>query len=82
MIRVDCFSESSVDIKVRIKTIPLKQWEVGREFLRRVKKAFDAEGIEIPFPIRMLVMPQGQGLSPSGTAAPSTPPSTATAADA
>jgi small conductance mechanosensitive channel len=55
---------------VRIKTVPLKQWEVGREFLRRVKKAFDAEGIEIPFPYRTLVMPQGTALpagnSPSG----------------
>lgn len=82
VIGVDRFSESSVDIKVRIKTIPLKQWEVGREFLRRVKKAFDAEGIEIPFPYRTLVIPQGQVLSPSGTAAPPPPPSTATAADA
>jgi small conductance mechanosensitive channel len=70
VIGVDRFSESSVDIKVRIKTVPLKQWEVGREFLRRVKKAFDAEGIEIPFPYRTLVMPQGTALpagnSPSG----------------
>jgi len=59
VIGVNAFSESSVDIKVRLKTIPLKQWEVGREFLRRVKKAFDAEGIEIPFPYRTLVVPQG-----------------------
>ena len=37
-------------IKVRIKTVPLKQWEVGRELRRRIKKAFDAKRIEIPFP--------------------------------
>jgi len=53
---VDRFSESSVDIKVRLKTIPSKQWVVGREFLRRVKRAFDTEGIEIPFPYRNVVI--------------------------
>ena len=55
---VDRFSESSVDIKVRLKTVPIKQWVVGREFLRRVKQAFDREGIEIPFPYRNLVLSQ------------------------
>ncbi len=29
---------------------PLEQWTVRREFLRRLKKAFDARGIEIPYP--------------------------------
>lgn len=33
-----------------ITTLPLKQWEVGRELRRRIKKRFDEEGIEIPFP--------------------------------
>jgi len=47
---VDAFDESQVTIKVRLKTQPLRQWEVGREYRRRVKKAFDARGIEIPFP--------------------------------
>jgi moderate conductance mechanosensitive channel len=59
VIGVDKFGDSSVDIRVRLKTIPLKQWEVGREFRRRVKKAFDAHGIEIPFPYRTLVIPEG-----------------------
>jgi moderate conductance mechanosensitive channel len=54
VVGVDKFGDSSVDIRVRLKTIPLKQWEVGREFRRRVKKAFDAHGIEIPFPHRTL----------------------------
>ncbi len=53
---VDRFSESSVDIKVRLKTVPIKQWVVGREFLRRVKRAFDEHGIEIPFPYRNVVV--------------------------
>ena len=47
---VDKFADSAVVIKGRIKTRPMQQWMVGREFNRRVKKAFDAEGIEIPFP--------------------------------
>lgn len=49
---VDKFDDSAVTIKGRIKTKPLQQWLVGREFLRRVKYAFDAQGIEIPFPHR------------------------------
>jgi moderate conductance mechanosensitive channel len=51
---VDAFGDSAVVIKGRLKTAPIKQWEVGREFMRRVKKAFDAERIEIPFPHRSL----------------------------
>ena len=47
---VDAFEESQVTIKVRIKTVPLKQWEVGRELRRRIKRAFDRLHIEIPFP--------------------------------
>ena len=47
---VDAFEDSQVTIKIRIKTVPLKQWEVGRELRRRIKKAFDAKQIEIPFP--------------------------------
>ena len=30
--------------------MPHKQWEVGREFRKRIKAAFDKEGISIPFP--------------------------------
>ncbi|HOD07805.1 MAG TPA: mechanosensitive ion channel family protein [Myxococcota bacterium] len=55
---VSRFGESSVEIKGRIRTLPGSQWMVGREFLRRVKHAFDEKGIEIPFPYRKLVMDQ------------------------
>ncbi len=51
---VDGLNNSSVTIKGRIRTIPLKQWVVGREFLRRVKLEFDARDIEIPFPHQTL----------------------------
>ena len=49
---VDQFADSAVVIKARFKTKPIEQWAVGREFRRRLKKAFDEQGIEIPFPHR------------------------------
>jgi small conductance mechanosensitive channel len=55
---VDAFADSAVTIKARFKTRPLQQHLVGREYRRRLKKAFDAEGIEIPFPHRTLTMGQ------------------------
>jgi small-conductance mechanosensitive channel len=47
---VDKLDNSAVVIKGRIKTLPIQQWAVGREFLRRIKFAFDEANIEIPFP--------------------------------
>ncbi|MFQ5777512.1 MAG: mechanosensitive ion channel family protein [Terriglobia bacterium] len=47
---VDDFGDSAVVIKVRIKTVPIQQWGVGRELRRRIKNTFDAQGIEIPYP--------------------------------
>ncbi len=51
---VDAFGDSAVVVKVRLKTIPRQQWFVGREYRRRLKLAFDAAAIEIPFPHRSL----------------------------
>lgn len=51
---VDKFDNSAVIIKGRIKTKPIRQWQVGREYLRRIKLAFDEAGIEIPFPHQTL----------------------------
>jgi len=50
MLGVDALGDSAVTIKCRFKTVPLKQWTVGREFRRRMKNRFDELGIEIPFP--------------------------------
>ncbi len=47
---VTALADSSVNIRVRIKTTPGTQWSTGRAFNRLVKLHFDAKGIEIPFP--------------------------------
>ncbi|MCX8043602.1 MAG: mechanosensitive ion channel family protein [Desulfobacterota bacterium] len=57
---VDSFGDSSVNLRMYFKTLPLKQWEVAREFRRRVKKAFDIAGIEIPFPHRTIYIGESQ----------------------
>jgi len=51
---VQGFGDSAVLIRVRIKTRPIQQFPTGREFNRRLKHAFDARGIEIPFPHQTL----------------------------
>lgn len=53
---LDEFADSALIIKARTKTIPIKQWEVGREFNRRLKLALDKVGIEIPFPHRTVYL--------------------------
>lgn len=50
MAGVDKLDSSAVVIRCRFKTVPLQQWGVRREFLRRLKQAFDQHGIEIPYP--------------------------------
>lgn len=47
---LDSFGDSAIVIKARIKTRPIQQWTVGREYRKRLKKAFDERNIEIPFP--------------------------------
>lgn len=56
VVGIENFADSAVTIRARIKTKPLEQWKVGREYRRRLKKAFDAQGIEIPFPHQTLYM--------------------------
>lgn len=57
---LDSFGSSSVNIKVMFKTQPIKQWTIAREYRRRVKKAFDQQNIEIPFPHVTLYMGEGE----------------------
>jgi len=55
---VDAFKPSEVTLRFRIKTLPMRQWEVGRELRRRIRKAFDARGIRIPVPQMQITMKQ------------------------
>ncbi len=61
IIGVENFADSAVVIRIRIKTRPLEQWNVGREYRRRLKLAFDAQRIEIPFPHRSLYVGEASG---------------------
>jgi moderate conductance mechanosensitive channel len=51
---IEQFGPSEVVLRLVMKTKPAEQWRVNREFRARIKKAFDAEGIEIPFPQRTI----------------------------
>jgi small-conductance mechanosensitive channel len=50
IVGVDRWADSAVILRLRFMVRPLEQWTIRREYLRRLKKRFDAEGIEIPFP--------------------------------
>ncbi len=50
VLRVDNFGDSAIEIKVLGETKPIKQWDVMGQLRKRIKKAFDEEGIEIPWP--------------------------------
>jgi moderate conductance mechanosensitive channel len=51
---VETLGADGIDIRLVVKTAPLEQWKIARELRRRLTAAFDAEGIEIPFPQRSL----------------------------
>lgn len=53
-LRVDSFDDSAISVKIVGVTKPLQQWSVTGELRKRIKEAFDAEGIEIPFPQRVI----------------------------
>ena len=55
---VESFSDRGIIIRVWIKTEPLKQWEVAREFRRRVKIAFEQAGMPIPLPQQQIWLEQ------------------------
>ena len=62
---VDTLGDTGVTIRARIKTVPKHQWEVGREFRRRLKKACEANGIELSLPPQRLVLIPGAAPAPA-----------------
>jgi small conductance mechanosensitive channel len=65
---VESFGDSAVVVRMVAKTLPMKQWDVARELRRRIKKRFDAEGIEIPFPHVTFYWGEGQQSAAPGVA--------------
>ncbi len=57
VVGVDQLADSAIMLKARMKTAPAKQWTVRREYLKRIKAAFDDAGVEIPYPHLKLVPP-------------------------
>lgn len=55
-LRIDDFADSAIIIKILGDTMPIMQWDVTGELRKRQKIAFDKEGIEIPFPQRVVTM--------------------------
>ena len=64
---VQSLGESGIFIRVRAKTRPSVQWRTERELRLRIKEAFDAAGIEMPFPHRTVIVQHGEngGMGPS-----------------
>ena len=58
---VQRFDDSAVVVRARFTTKPIKQWQIGREFNRRMKRRFDELGIEIPFPHQTLYFGEEKG---------------------
>jgi moderate conductance mechanosensitive channel len=63
---LDRFADSALVVRARVKTWPGKQWRVGRSYNQRIKEAFDAAGIEIPYPHQVEIV---RRVEPSPTAA-------------
>jgi small conductance mechanosensitive channel len=60
---IEQFSDRGILIRVLIKTEPLQQWDVAREFRRRIKIAFDQAGIPIPVPQQQILFDQQKVLN-------------------
>ena len=53
------FADSALIVRARVKTWPGRQWGVGRALNARIKAAFDAAGIEIPYPHQVAIQRRG-----------------------
>ena len=71
---VQSFNADGIAIRVVLKTRPGSQWAVLRQLRRRLKEAFDEEGIEIPFPQRTLWVREVPGEASTGLPGPAPPP--------
>lgn len=74
IVGIEKFTESAVIVRVVYTTLPTKQWDVGREFNRRLKKRFDEMDIDFSFPT--LTVYKGEimaALTSSGAGAPVAP---------
>jgi moderate conductance mechanosensitive channel len=63
---VDQWADSAVMVRARMKTQPLEQAGIRRAFLKRLKAAFDEQGISIPFPHRTVILQDARGSVPAG----------------
>jgi len=70
VIGVDAFEETAVRLKVRIKTAPLKQWFVGREFRRRIHRALQDRGVEMFSPARTMTLSTPNSPTPNPQSTP------------
>ncbi len=77
---VESFGEKGITIRMSMKTLPLKQWDVARELRRRLKLRFDQEKIDVPFPSQTMYWGEGQSPAELATLAAARP--TTGAADA
>ena len=66
---VEALDPDGVTVRVTLKTAPLEQWEVAREMRERIKARFDYEGIEIPFPQRVVWHRDDASRTPRASAA-------------
>jgi small conductance mechanosensitive channel len=74
VVGVERWDDSAVILRVRFKVLPIEQWNVRREYLKRLKRAFDAAGVEIPYPHLTVYPGQAKdGSAPSFHLAPSAP---------
>ncbi len=57
---IEKFDTSAVTIRMTVKTLPLKQWDVARELRRRLKRRFELENIEVPTASQTLLLEGGE----------------------
>jgi small conductance mechanosensitive channel len=57
---VEALAADAITLRVLVKTQPMEQWAIARELRQRIKARFDHEGIEIPFPQRVVWHREGR----------------------